>query len=81
MMSCRFTIILCLQEFGNLSAFRSVPHAIATTLLQLAGIYDFQDTFNEGALLYTPIVYILFIAFLITTSVLFTNIVVSCCHV
>ena len=77
----KFTIILCLQELGNLSAFRSVDHAIVTTLLQLAGMLDFKDTFNKGDLLYTPIVYILFIAFLITTPVLITNIVVSYCHV
>ena len=66
------------QEVGHLSAFRSPGHAIAKTLLQLVGEFGFEDIFNQGALLYNPTAYILFIAFLITMPLLFTNLLVSC---
>ena len=71
-------LIFFLQEVGHLSAFRSPTHALAKTLLQLVGEFDFEATFNQGALLYTPTTYILFIAFLITMPLLFTNLLVSC---
>ena len=51
---------------------------MAKTLLQLVGEFDFEATFNQGALLYTPTAYILFITFLITMPLLFTNLLVSC---
>ena len=70
-------IVICLQEVGNLTAFRSPYHAVAKTLLQLAGEFDFEATFNEGTLLYTQTTYILFIIFLITMPILFTNLLVS----
>ena len=70
-------IVVCLQEVGNLTAFRSPYHAVAKTLLQLAGEFDFEATFNEGTLLYTQTTYILFIIFLITMPILFTNLLVS----
>ena len=66
------------QEVGSLPAFRSPGHAVAKTLLQLVGEFDFEATFNQGTLLYTPTTYILFITFLITSPVLFTNLLVSC---
>ena len=71
-------LIFFLQEVGHLSAFRSPTHALAKTLLQLVGEFDFEATFNQGALLYTPTTYILFIAFLITMPLPFTNLLVSC---
>ena len=67
-----------LQEAESLPAFRSPSHAITKTLLQLAGEFDFEATFNEGALIYTPTTYILFITFLITMPILFINLLVSC---
>ena len=68
-----------LQEAESLPAFRSPSHAIAKTLLQLAGEFDFEDTFNKGnALIYAPTTYILFITFLITMPILFINLLVSC---
>ena len=66
------------QKVGNLTAFRSPGHAVAKTLLQLVGEFDYEATFNQGALLYSPATYILFIAFLITMPLLFTNLLVSC---
>ena len=65
------------QSAGGLVAFRSPGHAIAKTLLQLVGEFDFEATFNQGVLLYSPTTYILFITFLITMPVLFTNLLVS----
>ena len=73
-----FYYLLCLQLVGNLTAFMSPGHAVAKTLLQLVGEFDFEATFNQGALLYNPTAYILFITFLITMPVLFTNLLVSC---
>ena len=70
---------ICLQKEESLPAFQSPHHAIAKTLLQLAGEFDFEDTFNKGDLLYTPTTYILFITFLITMPILFINLLVSCC--
>ena len=69
---------ICLQKEESLPAFRSPLHAIVKTLLQLAGEFDFEDTFNGGDLLYTPTTYILFITFLITMPILFINLLVSC---
>ena len=68
----------CLQEFGSLVAFRSPGLAIARTFIQLVGEFDFEDTFKEGTLLYSPAAYILFFTFLITMPILFTNFLVSC---
>ena len=76
---CHFYYLFCLQLVGHLSAFKSPGHAVAKTLLQLVGEFDFEATFNQGALLYNPTAYILFITFLITMPVLFTNLLVSCC--
>ena len=73
------SILLCLQKEESLPAFKSSSHAIAKTLLQLAGEFDFEDTFNRGDLLYGPTAYILFITFLITMPILFINLLVSCC--
>ena len=70
---------ICLQKDESLPAFQSPHHAVAKTLLQLAGEFDFEDTFNWGDLLYTPTTYILFITFLITMPILFINLLVSCC--
>ena len=67
-----------LQEIGNLVAFRSPGLAIARTFIQLVGEFDFEDTFKEGTLLYSPAAYILFFTFLITMPILFTNFLVSC---
>ena len=67
-----------LQEFGSLVAFRSPGLAIARTFIQLVGEFDFEDTFKEGTLLYSPAAYILFFTFLITMPILFTNFLVSC---
>ena len=77
---CYFFFFFFLQEVGHLSAFRSPSHAVAKTLLQLVGEFDFEATFNQGALLYTPTAYILFITFLITMPLLFTNLLVSYCY-
>ena len=65
------------QTTGGLVAFRSPGHAVAKTLLQLVGEFDFEATFNQGVLLYSPTTYILFITFLITMPVLFSNLLVS----
>ena len=73
------SILSCLQKEESLPAFKSPGHAIAKTLLQLAGEFDFEATFNQGDLLYSPTTYILFITFLITMPILFINRLVSCC--
>lgn len=69
-------IVLFIQG-EELLAFRSPSHAVAKTFLQLAGEFDFEKTFNEGTLLYSPAAYVLFMTFLITMPVLFTNLLVS----
>ena len=52
--------------------------ALAKVLAQVVGGFDYEGIFNQGALLYTPTTYILFITFVVTMPVLFNNFLVSC---
>ena len=62
---------------GELVAFSSPARAIAKTMAQVVGAFDFENIFNEGDLLYHPTTYILFVIFLITMTILFVNLLVS----
>jgi len=61
----------------NVDAFPSPAYALAKTVLQLVGEFDFEATFSQGELLYSPTAYVLFLTSVITIPVLFTNLLVS----
>ena len=71
--------LIHLQESGNMTAFKSPIQAIAKTIVQLSGEFDFEVIFNQGTLLNGPTTYILFFIFLMTGPILFSNFLVSCC--
>ena len=60
-----------------MDAFRSPAYALAKTVLQLVGEFDFEATFSQEELLYSPTAYVLFFTSVITMPVLFTNLLVS----
>ena len=44
----------------NVDAFPSPAYALAKTVLQLVGEFDFEATFSQEELLYSPTAYVLF---------------------
>ena len=63
-------------QVGLLMAFSTPTESFAKTIMQTAGELDYGTIFEEDALLYTPMAYILFILFVILMPVLFNNLLV-----
>ena len=67
------------QNEGILEAFSTPARSIVNTLIQSAGVLDFQSIFNDGNsnLVYTPMAYILFFTFVVLMPILFITLLVS----
>ena len=63
-------------QVGLLTAFSTPTESFAKTIMQTAGELDYGTIFEEDALLYTPMAYILFIFFVILMPILFNNLLV-----
>ena len=56
--------------------FLTPASSMAKVIMQTTGEIDYGDLFDDGGLLYSPMIYILFITFVIVMPVLFNNLLV-----
>ena len=65
-------------QVGNdvLTVFSTPAESFAKTIMQTAGVLDYDNVFKKAPLLYTSMAYILFILFVVLMPILFSNLLV-----